>query len=114
MLSWAYGRAVLMVAGDWAFGAALGYLALTQFRSGHLGHGETWAMAVAAALYTLNRVALLAMVISGRSAAAGTPSCGRSLPSTPVPSPPGEAAPEPSAPSAPGSDTTTSQGAGRP
>lgn len=113
-LSWAYARAVLAVASDWAFGSTLGYLALTLFWSGHLGRDETWALGGAAAIYTLSRVALLAEVINGRRAAAAPLSCGRSLPPEPALSNPGAAASEPSAPSDPGPDTTKSSEAGRP
>lgn len=115
MLTWAYARAVLMVASDWAFGSALGYLVLTLFWSGHLGRGETWALAATAAIYTLNRVALLALIIHRRPAAEPTASSsacnhqsGSDCP------PPDESAQSPARPDGPAPDTTTSPEAGRP
>lgn len=59
-MSWSYLRAVLLVASDWAFGSALGYLALALFWGGWLGRGETLALAMLAVIHTLNRVALTA------------------------------------------------------
>lgn len=112
-LSWSYLRAVLLVASDWAFGSALGYLALALFWGGWLGRGETLALAMLAVIHTLNRVALIARIIHGRlSAEVPASPCGCSPHNASDAPIPDELAPAPAMPAAPASDTTTSPTAG--
>lgn len=67
-LIWSHIRVVLMVISDWAFGTAVCYVAFALFQSNHLGISESHALAVAVAVYVLNRAVMFARIIGKRSA----------------------------------------------